>query len=90
MTGYDVQLLEQRIAAIEERLGIEGSKTLAEAAAEQAERDNKASGQQFRAKYADREISTYVLSRHPAYECASKPSSISADYDFVSQQSSAR
>jgi len=56
MSNYEVRTLEERIAAIEENLGITGAKTLRQASEEEAVRRKNASAQAFRTKYAPREI----------------------------------
>ncbi len=56
MSNNEVRTLEERIAKIEENLGIDGVKTLKEAAEEEAERAKQASAIAFRTRYARREI----------------------------------
>lgn len=62
MPGYELRVLEERIAAIEEKVGIEGAKTLAQAADEEAERAKNAAAQEYKAKYAPRAIWRSVIS----------------------------
>lgn len=62
MSNYEIRTLEERIAAIEENLGITGAKTLQQASEEEAAHREEADAQAFRAQYAHREISRYVAS----------------------------
>lgn len=84
MSTYEVRTLEERIATIEKKVGIEGAKTLQQAANEEAERAKKASALAYRRKFADREIWRYFV------KPASYPLGICGLIDEIASPSSRR